>query len=145
MTTPNIHPDALTAKVATVNRANELVLEWVPKVVEALTPFDGCPMILAGGGFPIKVKKAIEKLKLPDWGNNRQDRVFITTSGYNVELRVGVDMSHQGHGDYQSSQRTEVTVYLFDLVNGALGKRLGYMLQTYRTDFTVKEVFSHAR
>lgn len=132
------HPNALAAKVAAVNRASAEANRLAPLIVQALAPYVGQKVLKADGTFLQKVKEALPFRPTFATTGNRLNVYLDLGRRYSVRLEVQASENHKcirGDTGYQTGK---VSLYLFELSNGVLGK--AYNFGPLRTDYTESEV-----
>lgn len=129
-----VHDDALSAKVAAVNKANAYALEIYPRLRLVFEPLVGQKILKVDGTLLAKVEKL-----LPEFPCSPGLHAYESSSDYSLRWCVKTMESYQSRqSDCQIASYYEADVYIGTLENGVLTKL--YEPPILRTDFTVGEI-----
>lgn len=125
---------SLALAVSRTNHLNGIMNHYAPKVIDALSTFTG-KAYLATGLKSKKFAELLEKLNLPNFGNDSQVSVRISNSYGSLILNVSVNF---GGGFYENMK----TDFYFGKVNdGIITLREGGFVP-FKTDYDAEKIQS---
>lgn len=125
----------LEAKVIAKNVANATLLEILPKVIEALKPFEGKKVFNQGNTLSQKTRAA-----LPELPNTHEVQGWYRTSDYSLYVYIKVSCLYPNRsGEYHTCTYQEASAFVgeidkFDLKSVYAGP------WTLRTDYTAAAI-----
>ncbi len=125
----------LEAKIRAVNAANKVVNELYPKLIEAVKPFVGLPILKVDGMLLKKVETVINAV-LPEY--NHDLRVTRDHSDYSLRFSVSASSSYTRTGSTDVTEYHESTVYIGSL-KGAVLESLNTH-EERKTDYDIENI-----
>lgn len=137
----------LKARVACRNRGNRLLVDYVQKYREALTPFIGQKIYKADGTLLDKVAKELPKIPYsnPSIDADGKPRMgihsYLHHGAYSFTLHVIVSIPVYFHGN-QTSVSLEGTAWIANTSGDTLEGFPDFNPEQYRTNITPKEILA---
>lgn len=119
----------LKAKIDAVNKVNALRNQFLPMLINVVTPFVGQQIIKVDGELTAKFKKV-----LPPFPNNNSEMIYRSRSDYSLCFNAKTSCCCEGIWVYH-----EAGMYVAHLQDGIITS-MYEVNETYKTDYKLEEI-----